>query len=301
MFDIAMSRPTFLVQDFLRKKRAGDLGIEVEVESIGGLPGVLPDTWDVKEDTSLRNVGVEYFTRNPILCNSKKFEKIKGLTDLLDKYPVIKDCPRTSIHIHMNILRHTPLQVWTAVATYWLLDNILVKYCGTEEREGNVFCLRAKDAENIVKSVIDDIREPYPFRTLYGDHLRYSSQNINAIRQFGSLEYRAMRGTLDPEIIDIWSTQLYNIVHQSKRFTDPANMMDTYLALGADRWMGLIMDEPFIKTLYQYGNASALIKENIGLLIEMCYYCDWKRWEECINKLHSKKPHTYDEMGDFRR
>jgi hypothetical protein len=284
---------SLLTQEFVQRKKAGDIGIEIEVESLNVLPEP-PEYWSMKRDDSLRNNGVEYYTKSPILCNVRKLEKISRLTNLLDKANVIMNSPRTSVHVHVNILRHTPLQVWTAVSTYWLLDNILIKYCGTEEREGNVFCLRAKDAEGAVDQAVADIKTFRPFASLGSDNVRYSSQNINAIANFGSLEYRGMRGTIDPHVIDIWSTELYNIVHRSKRFTDPADMIDTYLALGAERFMKLVLSDEFVAQLKRYGDIDRLTKENVGLLSNLCYLYDWRQWEKIVNNKYGSKMNYQD-------
>lgn len=284
-----------LTQDFLRKKRTGDLGIEIEVESNQILPTAFdPPIWSAKVDTSLRNNGVEYYTTAPILCNSKKIETIKLLTDTLkDK---VLQSPRTSVHVHVNILRHTPVQVWTAIATAWLLDNLLVRYCGAEEREGNVFCLRLKDAEGALLGALEDLKQEYPFNLLKDDFYRYSSQNINAVNHFGSIEYRSMRGTIDPELIDTWSTEMYNIVHRSKRFSSPEEMLDTYLSVGTDVFLKMLLSEDFIRELFKYGDES-LIKENLGMLSELCYFHSWKQYERIINerlmKATKKKENYY--------
>lgn len=277
-----------LTQDFLRKKRTGDLGIEVEVESNKTLPTSFdPPVWSAKVDTSLRNNGIEYFTTAPILCNSKKIDSIKLLTDSLKDREILES-PRTSVHVHVNILRHTPVQVWTAIATGWLLDNLLVRYCGVEEREGNVFCLRLKDAEGVLFGCLEDLKQDHPFNLLRDDYYKYSSQNINAINNFGSIEYRSMRGTIDPVLIDTWTTEIYNVVHRSKRFVSPEDMLDTYLSAGTDEFLRMVLSEGFIKELFKYGDAN-LIKENIGMLSELCYFHSWQKYEQIINERLTKK------------
>lgn len=288
-----------LVKEILGFKKSGDIGIEVEIESLDGRSPQPGGCWAIKGDDSLRNYGYEYYTAKPIKCDSKKRESIKLLTDALNnpEYPIVQNCPRTSVHVHLNILDHTPLQLWTAVATYWLLDTALIKYCGEEQRGGNVFCLRAKDGEAVIMYALRDLKNEIPFETLHGDGLRYSSQNLNAISKFGSLEYRGMRGVYDTDILDTWTTELYNIVHRSKRYANPAEMLDTYLRLGAHDFMGTILSQGFLDSLVRYGIEKD-IKASAGLLCELCYAVDWEKWNDRLQE----KAKKYGWVGrtDFR-
>ena len=293
-----------LVCDILGIKKAGDVGLELEIESLSPEKVPVPSPpWQIKADESLRHFGYEYYTTRPIRCDSTKLPAIKKLTDELRKCNLVFDSPRTSLHVHVNILEHTPLQVWTAAATYWLLDNLLIKFCGEDQRAGNVFCLRAKDSEAVIDSVLKDLKEDTPFASLRGDSVRYASQNINAIHKFGSLEYRGMRGVIDHEIIDTWSTEMYNIVHKTKRFRNPADMLDTYLSVGTRDFLHMIFSCNFVLNLAAYPDMERLVKQNVGMLCSLCYAYDWDKWQEKINKKtlkRAEKLNIFDEVAPRR-
>lgn len=279
-----MSEVGVLVRDIVGHRRGGDVGLELEVESSEPLPDINTDPWRSKIDESLRGYGMEYYTSRPIKCDSTKYSTISRLTNELSKNAgVAKDSPRTSLHVHVNILDHTPLQTWTAAASYWLLENLMVKYCGEEQRKGNLFCLPLNTGEGVLSHVYRDLENDIPFERLLGDTIRYSGQNLNAVMKFGSIEYRSMRGVTDAETIDRWSTQLYNIVHRSKRFTDPASMLDTYLSTNPTEFMLLLLDRSFVEELQAHTGWPKLIDENVGLLSEMCYYHEWSTWNKKIN------------------
>ena len=275
----------------------GDLGIELEVEGTRTLPVIMDDIWITKEDESLRGTAYEYVTNRPITFDSTKLSKIKQLTDRLAVTEgVVLDSPRTSLHVHVNVLDHTPLQVWTAACTYWLLENVLIKYCGEDQREGNLFCLRLIDSEAVLKYAIADTSSRYPFDSLRTDNIRYAGQNLNAIWKFGTLEYRGMRGTIDPNVIDTWTTEMYNIVHKSKRFKSPEEVLDTYLA-NPEGFMDLVISPSFIYYMKSYTGWKKLLKENAAILCQFCYCQNWDKWEKNINNLFGKKETVEDMYG----
>lgn len=268
-----------LVKEILGWKSRGDLGIELECEGTSPLPVLNTAPWTSKGDDSLRGHGMEYVTERPISCDGTKLGHIRTLTDVLAAHGgVVQDSPRTSLHVHVNVLDHTPLQLWTAVATYWLVENLLFQYCGSEEREGNLFCLPLNKAEGVLKYVYQDLKGTIPFDQFYEDRVRYGGINLNAITKFGSVEFRGMRGVTDPTIIDTWSTELYNVMHKSKRFSSPEHMLDTFLAMSAGSFLDLIFSPSFTGTLKTYKGWEKKLKENAALLCEFCYVHDWDKW-----------------------
>lgn len=271
----------------LGHRAAGDVGIEIEVEAKDPLPEAIPQPWLVKVDNSLRGHAREYCTSKAILCDGNLLTTVQSLTGLFNQKSIIHDSTRTSLHVHVNITRHTPLQLWTAVTAYWMLENALVKYCGEDYREGNVFCLRVADAERLVFSALHAIDSKDIFDGLHGENLKYAGQNLNAITNYGSLEYRTMKGTVDPAVITLWTQEMYNIVHRSKRFRNPADVMDTYRRDGAEAFANAVLSSSFVSILKSYGDVNALVRQNVGLLLPLCYHTDWSAWEESVNKRYA--------------
>jgi hypothetical protein len=270
--------------------KPGDVGIEVEVEGYDPLPVIAEGAWRSKADNSLRYNGMEYITKSPIRVCNTKIDKIKVLTDKLNKKGIelVKNSPRTSVHVHVNVMRHTPRETWTAIVAYWLLDNLLMKYCGEDYRQGNLFCLGIKDSEATLQYCKQDLAKEVPFNSFrefeLGNVVRYSSQNLAALPKYGSLEYRGMRGTTDPELIDEWSTELFNLVERSKRFGSPSVLMDTYFGIrNKDDFLKYLFSEKFVNRLISLPNWQDLIEDNEDLLGEIAYAHNWERWESRVN------------------
>ena len=271
------------------KPQVGDIGIEEEVEG-ESLPSVNTTFWGTKDEDSLRNGGKEYYTKQPIVYKDYLPKVIKQLISKLDteKYKIDKDSCRTSVHIHKNIQRDTPIEVMTVVFTYWLLENALFKYCG-KDREGNGFCLRLKDAEGLLLSLENALNSKKTFNNLRLDNQRYSGQNLAAIAKFGSIEYRGMRGTLDYDTLFTWIKALMELTTKSKKFRTPSKLMDFYYFNGGRKLIEETIEDPMKSFLLKLPGLNSLIDDNANRLIDIAYNINWKNWEESLQKLNKKK------------
>ena len=275
-----------------KKEKPGHVGLELEVEAKYELPSATPRCWLAKPEGSLRGHAMEYVTDGPIKCDLDKFGKIKALTDLINdsKYQVDKESPRTSLHVHVNVGQLTPVQMWTSATAYWLCERLLMKYCGADMREGNLFCLRLADADGVIKVSCKDLKGKQPFRVINTDKIRYSSQNLNAVPKFGSIEYRGMRGVTDPVIIDTWSDELYKMVTSAKKYSDPADLLDKFANLDKKDFLKSLFSNSFVDTLVQVPNWRQLMDADVGRLVELGYFHDWNEWSTKIekNRLNNK-------------
>lgn len=272
------------VGQVLGKAVQGDVGLELEVESMRGTPHVDTDVWMSKGEGSLRYHGIEYVTRTPILCDKDKRGKIKYLTDIINRteYRVIQDSPRTSLHVHTNVVNHTYNELWNQIVAWWLVENLMLKYCGEEMREGNLFCLRLCDAEGLVSYCIGELKRGlFSFERFAANELRYSAQNLTAVRKFGSLEYRCMRGVTDEETIDVWSSELHNLSRNAKGFRNPEHVLDTFIAYpDPAEFLNRLFSSKFVEQLVRIPKWKELIEENVGLVSTIAYLHDWDRWAE---------------------
>lgn len=205
---------------FDRKIPKGDIGIEIEAEFNGvPPPGFVTDFWKTEQDGSLRN-GLEYTSNNPV--------PYKHLRDALNEFAAktkdfnFRESIRTSVHVHFNAGRLTMKEVFQVAVAYWLFENVLVEPHGSLRR-GNLYCLRAKDADDIVNAVCDTIKYlqgvkkigGFPTVNLWGDNYRYAALNFAALGKYGSMEFRFMSGTTDTEEIYFWVDLLYQLFTNS--------------------------------------------------------------------------------------
>lgn len=272
------------IADFYNHKvKPGDVGIEVEVEFQSGHPKLEESVscWRPIEDGSLK-YGMEYVTRNPIKVGPDKHGKIKDLTDALAKFKT-NITNRCSVHVHRNVGALTPVEVWTIILAYWLLEAPLLAFCG-DSRKANLFCLGVREAGGILERCYRDLENNNPFKTFQDESLcKYGGQNLSAIPRLGSLEYRGMRGTLDPDLIDLWSTTVFEIGERARKFKDPAELMDFYLDSEKDQFLQRLLPHEFIEHLIKITDYQSLIKRNALILCELAYYHDdWHAWQETL-------------------
>lgn len=211
----------------------GEVGIEIEVEG-KRLPGSTveppPMPWQYKVDHSLRGEeNGEYVLANPILFS----EVPQALSKLWDAFEKAKtkfdDSNRTSVHIHLNCQKWYLNRLASFAALHFILEEVLTEWCG-EHRVGNLFCLRAKDAEAIItwmkKFIQCDGERDLP------DGLHYSGFNVQALQKFGSVEIRTLRGVTDPNVIQDWVAIYERLYNLSGDFKDPTEICDWFSAEG---------------------------------------------------------------------
>lgn len=205
----------------------GDVGVEIECEG-KNLPQHNFGSWKAVPDGSLRN-GIEYVFKKPLPVKSveKAMEEISATFKEYDTLPDFSF--RTSVHVHVNCLELEYNHLLNFIYTYLLLESVLMDFCG-EARKCNRFCLRLEDAEGM----IDVLREMFSYRDNPGnlrafwkeDTMRYAALNVEALPKYGSLEFRAMHGTVDPEIIIAWTNILVNIRKFATKFEEPKDIVD---------------------------------------------------------------------------
>ncbi len=280
-----------------QKVRAGDVGLEIEVEG-EELPAEIGGAWLVKNEGSLRN-GYEYYTRQPLKVDDTLSTHICKLTDNL-KGKKVDMSNRTSVHVHVNVQQMTPVQVWTAVICYWMLEGPLTRLCGEKNRVGNLFCLGVEHAEGILGLCIKDLRKKTPFSAFGLEVAKYGGQNLSAVQRFGSLEYRSMRGTVDPVVIERWCRALYHIVEASKTFANPAKAVDFYLDSEKDQLLNVLLPADIRKDVESKNGYKDMIRNNILAIAEVAYFPkSWEKWGEDIENTFKVKKDKNDPDAAF--
>lgn len=200
------------------------VGIEVEVERVFRTAHVLsylPDcyVWRNIEDGSLRNNGRE-FVSIPLKGNSILFA-LDFLKEVLTKE---KTCvghefsDRTSVHVHVNVRDITPEQVKSLILTYLVVEPLLYAYVGGD-RAKNIFCVPLTEAT--LTSRLNDIMQSNnrdSFRNSIGEWYKYTGFNLLPILEYGTIEFRHMRGTIDPKILGIWINFLLSIKNYAVKY-----------------------------------------------------------------------------------
>lgn len=203
-----------------KKAKAGDVGIEIECEGHNFNPGGDGVFWKGVADGSLRGESMEYVLVAPILYADVK----KALSSLkrvfADNGTILNQSYRTSVHVHMNFSKNTVIETVNFITMYYIFEELLFDIAGSE-RSGNLFCLKASDAEYIVNYIKDILKGARAWHDLSSDYIRYAAMNLKALCDHGSIEFRGFRGTDDFDSIEEWVQILKEIKDFSLKYKNP--------------------------------------------------------------------------------
>lgn len=226
-------------------------GIEIEMEGVPEQGINFPNVggWVPHPDGSLRN-GIEFVSNGP-----RTLAEVDGdLTALATMFASINFVPvfsyRTSLHVHVNVRDLTWVQLVNLWTIYTVFEPVLLEM-GGEERVGNVHCQSTADCTASVDRLIrcfDDRMHPedvargrvFDFnrrlQTLTSRDRRYASFNFAALPNFGTIEFRSHRGTMDHKTTMSW-VQTLNSMKQAARGIagdDPQELVSIISQLGLE-------------------------------------------------------------------
>jgi hypothetical protein len=184
-------------------------GIEIEIENARLLRDKF-GVWSTREDGSLRN-GIEYVSV-PLRGNEVSWA-LDHLFAALGKSNHFS--PRTSVHIHLNVQPLKPEQLIAIILTYLAIEPLLYRFVG-HDREKSQFCVPLYQT-----TILNDFLEFWNSHISVGrfnwGNSRYAGLNLDAIRKFGTIEFRQLNGTNDVNKILNWINLLYCIYDFSVR------------------------------------------------------------------------------------
>lgn len=213
---------------------AGDIGIEIEVESTKRLPELSVQStawWQTHLDNSLRGYSLEYVLGRPIRMDQVR-EALAALRKDIPTNNYLRFSNRTSVHVHINVSGITLLNLYSYIVLYTILEDLLIAWSGPS-RFGNLFCLGMKDANGIPLLISQGLVTGFHIKKFGQDNIRYGSLNLNAVYKFGSCEFRSMEGTVDMSRIEAWCRILLNLREHAVAFKDPREIIEEFSVLGA--------------------------------------------------------------------
>jgi len=230
-------------------------GVEIEVEG-ECLPNPNDHSiygWRIEEDSSLKTSEAwEYVTTGPdtLVGIRTRLDRLGECFDQLDS--TIHDSVRAGVHVHMNVQSWNMKQVMTFAMCYYIVEDILLKYCGSN-REGNLFTLRTKDAEFILFKLLEMLKGRN-LKVLETDIIRYASLNYLSLFKYGTIEFRGMRSTGNLDDIYKWVEIIDELRHTSQAlFQSPVDVVN---AMSGDG------EENFIRKLFPNNYAIILAGNN---------------------------------------
>lgn len=251
----------------------GDVGIEIEAEASDGsnyFPTKgLPPIWSATSDGSLRGIAIEYVMKKP--C---KIDEVgKHLNDLQSAVEAnnthIKYSFRAGTHVHVNCQDLTPQQVVIFAALYYTVENLLVDWCG-DDRVGNLFCLRVRDAEAVIPMVGNAFKQR-KYGRLADNNLRYASLNFCALVKYGSLEFRAMATEPNFDRIAKWAEVLYHLKIKSKEFDSIQTILEHFSMTDPQSWSKELLGD-FYKEVKDQDAFDQKVWEGIRYAQDLMFY-----------------------------
>lgn len=260
-------------------KTSGDVGIEIEVEG-SNLPRV-ERFWKNEEDGSLRGESREYVLEKPMTLKEARV----ALSYLDAQYKAhetdVYDSVRAGVHCHVNVQDLNMIELYNFMVLYLVLEDVLVKWCGPT-REGNLFCLRSGDADFLLRE-LQSAAQFKSFGSLHTDALRYASMNVKALGTYGSLEFRAMRGTRDLDSIYQWAEVLVGLREVAKGFESPYKVLEMF-SRGSPKEFLVAALGKHAKDFACEGYA-AMLYEGMRRAQDVAYCVDWADYHEVAKKL----------------
>lgn len=253
----------------------GDVGVEIEVEG-KRLPKI-DKFWKMEQDGSLRGEeNIEYVLRKPSTLNQLAIA-LKFLDKAYrDNDAVVDDSVRAGVHVHVNVQGLNIVELYNFMTLYLILEEVLVEFCG-ETREGNLFCLRASDADYLIYRLVRAAQRRR-FRELVDDNLRYASMNVKALGTYGSLEFRAMRGTRDLDVIQTWANIIVGLREHAKTYTDPTDIVNGFSEGEVDGFLVRALGDN--AELFKKGDYRLKLMRGMRQAQDVAFCCKWQEFLE---------------------
>ena len=265
-------------------KVAGDVGVEIEVEGRRLPPG--SKYWRREVDGSLRGPeNAEYVLTQPLTLPQLAIA-LKSLELEYKKHnSEIDDSVRAGVHVHVNVQDLNIIQLYNYITLYLVFEELLTQYCG-ETRQGNLFCLRACDAEFLIQA-LQYAAQQRRFRTLVTDDLRYAAINVKALGSYGSLEFRAMRSTKDFDVIQTWAEILVLLREKAKEFFEPTDIINGFSEGEASAFLDRIFGQ-YADIFKAYAGYEKALKRGMRIAQEVAFCTNWQELIEWDQKKAAK-------------
>jgi hypothetical protein len=265
------------------------LGLEIEVEG-ENLPDYISDKWRVESDDSLKtDEAFEYVTAKPhtlygIKCRINELKKAYE-----ERNSTIHESVRAGVHVHLNVQDWNVKQVMTFATAYYVIEDVLMQYAG-ENREGNLFTLRAQDAEYVIFKLLDVLKKRN-LNLLNTSIIRYASLNYYSLFKYGTLEFRGMRGTGDLDAIYDWVKVIDELSRTIiNEFSDPTEVLNSMSGHGELNFIRKLLPTMYGQVIYNNPNYAKQIKQAARRIQMLAYTTNW-------NELSKPRVNIFDGQG----
>lgn len=195
-------------------------GLEMEIEdvksittesgsiSIGSLGDKTPfwvGNLGFMRDGSLRNNGCEIVTKP--LTAAEVLKEVSNVHNKIVKFGPERFSARTSTHVHVNMLSFTMDQVKMFLLLYAAAEPYFFSYC--PERAHNIHCVPL--SQTMLPEMYGSSTE-----AIIAKWSKYTAFNMLPINHIGTVEFRHLPGTNDPEVLASWLEDISQLWYTAK-------------------------------------------------------------------------------------
>lgn len=276
-----------------RTANGQEVGIEIEVEG-ENLPNGRYKGWSIHPDGSLRGESAEYVFNGPA-TREDAVERLQGFNKFM-RDARVNQSYRTSVHVHLDFQQAPIKNIYNHILLYTIFEDVLADFCG-KERVGNLFTLRARDAEYYLERLYRAV-EGDRIEILNDNQIRYTAVNSVALFNHGTLEHRSMRGTVDIDLITMWMKILLGIKDVALgKLEHPKALVEMALEF-PDQLIDMCFDKEaqYALTMDRFGRD--VVRQGAKLVQHIAFCHDWV---ETPAKNSPKKAPTYAKYQDVAR
>lgn len=258
--------------------KCNEIGLEIECEGENLFREPI-SFWSAVIDQSLRPVNgsqpLEYVLKKPLERDQLKKALLYLNSGLKGARLVWSN--RTSVHVHVNCRDLTMMNIINYICLYWAVEGLLTEWSGPD-RKGNLFCLRAQDAEWQVDALAKACRS-FNFGNVMSANYRYAACNISSLQNHGSLEFRTMKGTTDTQRILDWVEILTALKDRAQDFKNPAEIGDLFMKIGPADFVKNVFDKRVrpetLDWMLNTRNTVELVNTSFHVAKDAMYATDW--------------------------
>lgn len=256
------------------RAQTGDVGVEIEMEA-DRIPNseYVSKHWRVEHDPSLRGESAEFVLKKPLAIKDlgAAFTELSAAMHIAKTS--VRPTYRAGVHVHVNVQDLTPKQLITYIATYLMLEEVLITFCD-KTRLGNHFCLRMSDASYSLDVITSAILASN-LSSLNTEDIRYASINITSLFKYGSIEFRALESTTDFNRIKTWAEILHHLKEFAKTVNNPTDL------LGQASEQGFVEFAKTILAPFEPHFRGTITEDRIRVGVRNIQYAVYsRRWDE---------------------
>ena len=229
------------------------MGLEIETENVRFRDSEFMQLsgWRTTADNSLRNNGIEW------VSFPAETQLLGNLIDYFYDHiaPQVEFTPRTSIHVHCNLIPFNHKQVDNLIKMYLLLEKALYNFAG-KDRDKSIFCVPLCEGGLSFNPSIN-LENDHAIVNISERWNKYCGLNFTRLHDIGTAEFRHLPGENDKEKLVRWITILQSLVQRAYSMDQSALWAN--IVNDPRRLMSMILSEEAIAYLEPFNLLDSIL------------------------------------------